>query len=164
MGKRFTDTDIWDQDWYVELPTKYKLFWNYIKDKCDNAGIWRPNIVIAQRIIGETINKNEFIQFVNSDKKRIIILPTGRWFLKDYFIFQYGDVFSPTSPVHRGAIRALVSNGIHPSEVIGKSADFLQQFDIHEIKQIAYSKDSKRIVEAYDNGINSIKDKDKDKE
>ena len=101
MAKRLTDTEIWEQDWYIDLPNKYKLMWNYIKDRCDNSGIWRPNKSLLQRIIGEPINFNEFIEFVNIDKKRIIVLPSGRWFVKDFFIFQYGEKFSPESPVHK---------------------------------------------------------------
>ena len=49
MAKRFTDTEIWEQDWFIDLPNKYKLLWNYIKDKCDNVGIWRP-IVTGKQI------------------------------------------------------------------------------------------------------------------
>jgi hypothetical protein len=110
MAKRFTDTEIWEQDWYIDLPTKYKLTWNYIKDKCDNCGIWRPNKSLLQRIIGEPVNLEEFLTFVNVEKGRITVLPTGRWFLRDFFIFQYGDKFSPTSQIHKGAIKQLVAN------------------------------------------------------
>lgn len=160
MAKRFTDTDIWDQDWFIELPSKYKLFWNYIKDKCDNAGIWRPNKVVAQRIIGEQINVQEFFDFVNSDKKRIVELPSGRWFLKDYFLFQYGDTFSPTSKVHLGALRTLVANGIHIHELLGDGAGNLHLLSLQQVKQIAYSKDIKSLKEAFDNPINSTKEKE----
>lgn len=162
MGKRFTDTEIWDQDWYVELPTKYKLFWNYIKDKCDNAGFWRPNKVVAQRIIGEPINIQEFIEFVNNDKDRIIVLPTGRWFLKDFFIFQYGEIFSPDSPVHKGALKSLLSNGVHPSEILNGGIGKLKEIDIQDLKKIAYKKDSRILKEAYEKGSERAKDKDKE--
>lgn len=163
MAKRFTDTDIWDQDWYIELPTKYKLFWNYVKDKCDNVGIWRPNKSIAQKIIGEPISLDDFLTFVNTEEKvRIKVLPTGRWFILHYFIFQYGDTFSPTSAVHRGALKALVANGVHPNEILLNSIGYLQFLDLQQIKEIAYCKDSKRILEAYKYPSDKVKEKDKD--
>lgn len=163
MAKRFTDTEIWDQDWFVELPTKYKLFWNYVKDKCDNAGFWRPNKVLAQRIIGEPINTEEFLSFVNtSDKERIIVLPTGKWFLKDFFLFQYGDTYSPRSHVHLGALKLLVANGVHPAKILGIGAGNLHAIDIQDIKRLAYAKDIKSLSEAYEKGIVSPKDKDKE--
>lgn len=163
MAKRFTDTEIWDQDWFVDLPPKYKLFFYYIKDRCDNAGIWRPNKVIAQRIIGEPINLQEFIDFVNTDKKRIEVLPSGRWFIREFFLFQYGEVFSPTSRVHLGAMKILAANGIHISGILNGGTGKLHNIDNETLKKIAYSKDMGRLLLAYEKGIDSPKDKDKDK-
>jgi hypothetical protein len=164
MAKRFTDTEIWEQDWYIDLPTKYKLTWNYIKDKCDNCGIWRPNKSLLQRIIGEPVNLEEFLTFVNVEKGRITVLPTGRWFLRDFFIFQYGDKFSPTSQIHKGAIKQLVANGVHPKEILGKSIGEIQNYDLEEVKEIAYSKDINILLIAYNNPYQRVKDKVKDKD
>jgi hypothetical protein len=164
MAKRFTDTEIWDQDWYIDLPNKYKLFWNYIKDKCDSVGIWRPNKGMAQRIIGEPINLDEFLSFINIEKQRVLLLNSGRWFIRDFFIFQYGEKFSPTSPVHKGALKILLQNGIHPNEILKDSIGKLKELDLQQLKEIAYSKDINILSEAYGNPIQRVKDKDKDKD
>jgi hypothetical protein len=167
MGKRFTDTDIWDQDWFVELPSKYKLLWNYMKDKCDQVGIWRPNKVLAQRIIGEPLNMEEFLKFINTDKERIKVLPSGRWFLKSFFIFQYGETFSPKSTIHKGALRALVSNGIHPSEILSGHIGEIESLDIHTIRTIAFERGSEGLQKGFEGvlkGFGTHKDKDKDKD
>ncbi len=168
MAKRLTDTEIWEQDWYIDLPNKYKLLWNYIKDKCDNAGIWRPNKSLLQKIIGEPINFDEFMQFVNIEKARVVILPTGRWFVRDFFIFQYGGNFSLSSPVHKGAFKQLVANGVHPKEILNSSIGEMQNYDLQQLKEIAYSKDINTIKEAYGNPYQRVKDiyknKDKNKE
>lgn len=164
MAKRFTDTDIWEQDWYIDLPNKYKFMWNYVKDKCDNVGIWRPNISILQKIVGEPLNINEFIQFINLDKERVKILSNGRWWVKDFFVFQYGNTFSPTSPVHKGALRQLVSNGVHPNEILGLDSGVLLSVDFQQVKEIAYDKSNDKIKKAFGIPINRDKDKDKDKD
>lgn len=164
MAKRLTDTEIWEQDWYIDLPNKYKLFWAYIKDKCDHSGIWRPNKGVAQKIIGEPINLDEFLQFVNIEKERVMVLPSGRWFIKDFFIFQYGDKFSPASQIHKGAIKQLIANGVHPKEILGKSLGEMENYDFQEIKEIAYSKDINILKEAYQNPFKRVKDKDKVKD
>lgn len=164
MAKRLHDTDIWEQDWFIDLPSKYKLFWGYVKDKCDNVGIWRPNKGIAQRIIGEPLNMDEFLGFINIDKERIIVLPSGKWFLSDFFKFQYGDTYSPTSQVHKGALKQLLSNGIHISQLVGIDSGNLKNIGIQELKQIAYSKGLDRVSEAYWEGIDRDKDKNKNKE
>lgn len=171
MAKRLTDTEIWDQDWFIELPNKYKLLWNYMKDKCDQVGIWRPNKVVAQRIIGETLNLEDFLNLVNVGKDRIVVLPTGRWFLKSFFVFQYGEHFSPKSTIHQGAIRALVSNGIHPAAILSGKIGNMESLDIEDIRKIAFQRDLKGIQSAFESGLNGFdlhkdkyKDKDQDKD
>jgi len=164
MAKRFTDTDMWDQDWYIELPNKYKLLWNYIKDKCDNVGVWRPNKSILQKILAEPLNLNEFLSFVNSDKERIREMPSGRWWVKDFFIFQYGNKFSPTSPVHKGALKSLLQNGIHPREILGLEIGNLQNVDFEELTSIAYDKSYGKLLEGYGKPTERVKEKEKDKD
>lgn len=156
MGKRLTDTEIWDQDWFVELPSKYKLLWFYMKDRCDQVGIWRPNKVLAQRIIGEPINMEEFLKFINTDKERIRVLPSGRWFLKSFFIFQYGETFSPKSTIHKGAIRALVSNGIHPSEILSGHLGKIEHLDIDTIKRIAFERGLDGLRRGFEGDLNGL--------
>ena len=164
MAKRFTDTEIWEQDWYIDLPNKYKLLWNYIKDKCDNVGIWRPNKSILQKIVGEPINFEEFLSFVNLEKERLRVLPSGRWWIKDFFIFQYGNRFSPESNVHKGALKALVQNGIHIAEIFPDGIGNLKDIDFQQLKTIAYSKDINTLSVAYGSPINRTKDKDKEQD
>lgn len=163
MPKRLTDTKIWEEDWFIDLPNKYKLMWNYIKDKCDNVGIWRPNKSILQKIIGEPLVIDDFLQFVNVGKERITVLPSGRWWIKDYFIFQYGDKFSPTSPVHKGALKTLLQNGIHINQIFKEGIGNLQNIDFESLKEIAYSKDFYSVSIAFGNHTERVKDKNKDK-
>jgi hypothetical protein len=155
MSKRLHDTDIWGEDWFFELPNKYKLLWLYVKDKCDNVGIWRPNKSNIESIVGERLKLDEFLGFVNVNKVRILILESGRWFIKSYFTFQYGDRFSPCSQVHRGAIKSLLTNGIHPKEILQNSLGYLQFVDLQTFKEIAYAKDTNRLYEAYQQPIDT---------
>lgn len=165
MAKRFTDTEIWEQDWFVALPNKYKLLWNFIKDKCDDCGVWRPNKEILQRVLSEPLNLNEFLVYVNSEEKeRILILLNGRWFIKDYFFFQYGDNFNPHSPVHRGVLKRLVNNNIHIRELSKVTVGKLIDAEIQILRDIAYSYPKDTLILDYGYPINRVKDKDKDKD
>lgn len=163
MAKRFTDTDIWDQDWFVALPNKYKLLWQYIKDKCDDCGVWRPNKEILQRILSEPLNLNEFLVFINTEEKeRISVLKNGRWFLKEYFVFQYGNKFNPRSPVHRGFLKRLVLNNIHIKEIPNIECNNLKEADFEILRQIAYEYPTDTLLIAYKYPTDRVKDKDKD--
>jgi hypothetical protein len=101
MSKRFTETDIWNEDWFIEMPKEYKLFYFYLKDQCNHAGIWRPNLRIFEAINEVKIDLKKALQFYNEEKERIKILETGHWFLIDFFVFQYGATFNKANRVHQ---------------------------------------------------------------
>lgn len=163
MPKRLTDTEIWDQDWFIDLPNKYKLLWNFIKDKCDDCGVWRPNKSLIQKIIGEPLSLDEFLSLVNTDdKQRILVLPNSRWFLREYFVFQYGINFNPQSPVHRGFLKRLLSNSIHISQVPKLICYGLQSADIKQLSEIAYQYPNDKLLISYGYPIHRTINKDKD--
>jgi hypothetical protein len=89
MAKRDTDTEIWNEDWFIDLEGPYQLFWFYVKDCCDHSGFWRPNFKRFEQISGHRINQEKFLELVNSGKQRIIVLDTGKWFLVHYISFHY---------------------------------------------------------------------------
>ena len=108
MAKRFTDSNKWKDSWFQDLPTKYKLFWIYLLDECDAAGIWKPNIRLANFQIGEPFEESE-VKRVFSD--RIEITDDGYWFIKKFIQFQYGEL-SRTSKPHLSVIKILEKHKI----------------------------------------------------
>jgi hypothetical protein len=108
MAKRFTDTNKWKDSWYQDLPSKYKLFWNYILDECDNAGIWKPNLRLAQFQIGEPFEESE-VRRIFAD--RINFTDKGYWFIPKFINFQYGDLSEACKP-HIPVIKKLTEIGL----------------------------------------------------
>ena len=88
MAKRFTDTEIWEDDWFYELSVEYKLFWFYLKDNCDHAGIWKPKTRAFKSMTDVEVNLDKALQYFNTGKQRIRVLHSGNWFLEDFFYFQ----------------------------------------------------------------------------
>lgn len=88
MAKRFTDTDKWERPWFRGLQNKYKIFWCYVLDKCDVAGIWYCDFELASFFIGE--------KFIREDAERVftkqIEVSGDRWRIKDFVEFQYGHI------------------------------------------------------------------------
>ena len=72
MAKRFTDTKIWEEDWFIELPKDYKLFFFYIKDTCDHAGVFKVNVKKFCKLNDCRIDAKKALEYFNSDKNRII--------------------------------------------------------------------------------------------
>jgi hypothetical protein len=95
MAKRFTDTNKWKDTWFQDLPNKYKLFWIYLLDECDAAGLWKPNMRLAQFQIGEPFEEVE-LRRVFAD--RIQITEEGYWYIPKFVDFQYGQLSDKSKP------------------------------------------------------------------
>jgi hypothetical protein len=89
MAKRLTDSEKWKDAWFMDLPSKYKLFWLYLLDNCDHAGIWRVNFKVASFHIGEHLEHSE-VKRILSD--RIKIVSDEYWMINKFIDFQYGGI------------------------------------------------------------------------
>lgn len=52
MTRRFTETDKWQDEWFMSLPFEAKLLFLYLCDNCDCAGFWEVNYTVASRKTG----------------------------------------------------------------------------------------------------------------
>ena len=106
MSKRYTDTTLYEREWFQELEIHYKSFWEYITKKCDHAGIWRVNIKMASYCIGHSFDRQETLENFN---ERIIELGRDTWLVEGYMRFHYG-VEGNNSRVYDSAIKELINN------------------------------------------------------
>jgi hypothetical protein len=137
MAKRMTATEKWDDPWFQELDPKYKIFWMFILDKCDHAGIWQVNIKAANFFIGATYNESEILE---AFKNRIVPINGGdRWFVKKFIEFQYGEL-NPANRAHLSVIQILKKYSL-----------------------IDEQGDTKGLISPYEGYKDKDKDKDKDK-
>ena len=113
MAKRFTDTMKWEEDWYLDLSLTQKLFWIYICDNCNHAGIFRPNKRLFEMLIGDKINLEKFLAHVNEDRLRISILANGRWYITGFIEFQYGSNLNANNRVHKTILKLLNDNDLN---------------------------------------------------
>lgn len=123
MSKRFHDTEIWKQDWFLELSYEYMLLWLYIKDTCDHAGIWKPNKRFIEFISGKPIDLKKAVELFNATKNRIEILSNGRWLIPDFIAFQYGNHLNVENRVHASIVEVLENNGVPLTSLRGLVED-----------------------------------------
>jgi hypothetical protein len=117
MPKRFLDTMIFDEDWFVGLSGPYQLFTLFNFSKCDHAGILKSNKMLFQKLSGFDIDLNDYFKKVNIDQQRIIVLENGRWFITGFIQFQYFDKvkdfnLNSNNPLHRSIINILRENNV----------------------------------------------------
>lgn len=109
MSKRFTDTDMWDKEWFMKLSCKRKCLVKLVRDKCDLSGVWSPNWIIAAAYIGEPVMEEELLMI--DDGNQFLKLPNGKIFCIGFVNFQYGQL-SEKSPVHRKILNLLKTHKI----------------------------------------------------
>lgn len=109
MAKRFTDTEIWNKEWYLALSLKHKMLVKFLFDNCDCAGIYEPNFILLSFYIGEKITTSDF-----EELKQIKKLENGNYLIEDFLEFQYGiknyNSLNPKFSVHKGIIKSLEKN------------------------------------------------------
>lgn len=100
MAKRFVSTEIWSEDWFLEIPNEYKLFWFYILSNCDHAGIFKVNLRSFCSLNEVKLTSKEALEYFNKGKERVIQVNDSIWFISDFFVFQYGPVLNMNNKVH----------------------------------------------------------------
>jgi hypothetical protein len=146
MAKRFHETDVWSQDWFMEMPIEYRVFWFWILDKCNHAGIWKPNKKMFELVNALSVDLDEALSFFNAAKERVMVTSKGNWFLTDFFVFQYGTTFNSANRMHNSIQCLMNQDDIKLSSIRG----------LLEVKE--------RIKTPQLEGNDTLKDKDKDKD
>jgi hypothetical protein len=107
--KRFTDTELWDQEWFMELTPKQKCLVQYFWAKCDNAGVLKPNWKLISLQIGEDVSENDLSDI---DKGRQFESINGKVWAVEFIKFQQNGKLSYRKPPHRQIIRLLTDHGL----------------------------------------------------
>jgi uncharacterized phage protein (TIGR02220 family) len=108
--KRFTATEKWSKPWFRKLAPKLKLFWDYLCDNCDAAGVWIVDLEAAEFYIGETYTEQEVLTVFGD---RIHPFDDGKkWWLTGFIEFQYGELSEACKP-HKAILGQLKRHGIH---------------------------------------------------
>lgn len=146
MSKRFTETQKWQDAWFMDLPAKWKLAWFWILDNCDHAGIVEANPRLMAFVIGEPIDGDEFIRVMGG---RVTKPKLGKWFIPKFIEFQYGTSLNTQNSAHKGVLKKLADAGIDcPVDVIDST----------------YQGAAKPLPSPCQGAQDKDKDKDKDKE
>jgi hypothetical protein len=103
MAKRFTDTGKWKKKWIRELNPDMKLFWFYLLDNCDHAGIWEVDIELASFQVGVKLDETRILKAFN---RKIVPFKPGKWFIPKFIEYQYGEL-NKTNRAHNSVIKIL---------------------------------------------------------
>ena len=111
--KRFTDSEKWSDKFFRRLTPTGKLFWIWLCDNCDNAGIWERDDELFKFFTGVDVEVEDLIEELGD---RIETLEDGRIILSKFVLFQQGGMLQEAKAPHRQIIRLLEKNGLEQRE------------------------------------------------
>jgi len=166
MGKRFFDTDVYEKRWFRKLSCIHKALWSYITARCDNVGVWEPDVELAEVFLGEEISLDGFLEAVNGN---IEILENGKWWLVDFCDFQYGELIEECKP-HKSYLKLLAHHGLlleyqnrQENKEYSKGSNTLKDIDKEKDKEKEKEKDRRKLPRYGQGAPVYLSDDEKDK-
>lgn len=138
MSKRFIDTDIFEDDWFMDLSKDGKLMWLYVITRCDHAGIFKLN----ERLCKFHLGINDPLTVIELLGNRIIRVRELLYFIPKFITFQYPKFPNSKVKQQESAISILTNYGLWDGEKINSS------LIVNEVLGNSYDNDS-----GNDNGI-----------
>jgi len=107
-----TETDKWGDSWFRELPPDLKVFWEYLRDKCDFSGVWEIDIPLFQ--FQSKVNLDQ-AQLIRGLGDRVHIFAEGKklW-IKNFIKHQCKGKLSADCKPHRHIVERLTMHGLLP--------------------------------------------------
>ena len=111
MAIRFSDSNLWNRDWFLDLEGKFQLFAVFLRDHCDCSGIWNPAFKRFEQSTKFRIIGAEYLAAVNKDKERVFVLKNGKWWIAGFIEDQNKTLLlDPKYNPHKGILNSLDFN------------------------------------------------------
>jgi hypothetical protein len=104
MAKRFIDTGLFDDSWFMDLPKDCKLLWIYLITKCDHAGIIEFNSKLWQFQTG--IKSIETV--IKGLSNRLVTVNENYFFIPKFLFYQYPNFPNSKVRAQESAIKILI--------------------------------------------------------
>jgi len=83
MAKRLTDTEKWNDDWYISLSNDYRIIWQWLLDNCNHAGICKRSMRLLNLMCNTDINEEILVKKMDGR----LIVSGNDWFIPKFFQF-----------------------------------------------------------------------------
>lgn len=103
MAKRLTDTEKWNDDWFISLSNDYRMIWQWLLDNCNHAGICKRSMKLLNMMCNTDILEEEMIKNMG---ERVILIDNN-WFIPKFLKFQYTGLQS-NKPVIVSVVKEIV--------------------------------------------------------
>ena len=136
MSKRFIDTEIFSDSWFMDLSVSGKLLWIYCLTNCDHAGIieWNKKLIIFQTGIEDLGTVAQELG------KSLVTVNDHLMFLPKFFEYQYPKYPGKRFAAADGAVLLLLKYDLLPLINLTLTKDFIKSLSIGKSISIGKSK------------------------
>jgi uncharacterized phage protein (TIGR02220 family) len=146
MGKRFIDTELFDDSWFMDLSVNNKLFFVYLITNCDHAGIIDLNIKLAEFKTGIKGLSENFEEIKNEFGDRLLSLRDNYFFIPKFIKYQYPHGLNENVKAQKSVIKRL------------------SEFQFCDDRNKELKNSCQTLREVFGNCFLTVQDKDKDKD
>jgi hypothetical protein len=139
MAKRLTGTNKWDKAWFRKLSPRHKILWQFLCDKCDQAGMWEIDLDSATHFINDEEPITETDLSVFGD--RVERYSNEKLWIVDFVEFQCGEL-SEKSPAHKPIFKLLKKYSLL-DRVLNRVSNTLQEIEIEKEEEKEKEKEAK---------------------
>ena len=108
MAKRFIDSGLFDDPWFMDLSKDGKILWIYCITKCDHAGVVELNFRLAEFQTGI----NDLRTVIEQLGNRLIMVREHLYFIPKFLFFQYPGFPNSKVKAQDSALKILEKNKI----------------------------------------------------
>jgi len=138
MAKRLTDSEKWNDDWFISLDNDYRIIWIWLLDNCSHAGICKRSMKLLNMMCNTNITEEELLK----QMEERVVLVDNNWFIPKFLKFQYANLHSDR-PVIVSVVKELVKLGYDKLIPESFGNDYLMIKDKSKDKDISIVKHKK---------------------
>lgn len=121
MGKRFTDTEKWRDEWWGSLTNDYRMIWLYLVDSCSIAGLWKKDFRGLNFNCNTNITEEDFLKTFGER-----LVDRGNfYFIPKFLRFQCPKGLNSNKPAILSIVKELQQNNLITTVHQSLGNDFL---------------------------------------
>lgn len=117
MAKRFYDTNLIYQEWYMDLSPKHKALYIHLLCSCDIAGVFEVNYRIMSAFVNDAITEEDVFGAFGNRVKPLMMNNGTKGIIVDFVSFQCGGELNCRVKAHMSIIRRLNELQLTPEDL-----------------------------------------------
>lgn len=124
MSKRFIETGLFDDPWFVDLSPESKMLWLYMITKCDHAGM----IQLSHKLCSFQTGIKDVDAAIEELGNRLLRVNEHLFFIPKFIYFQYPKFPQSQVKQQESAIKILEKYGLFDKGSLTLSKDLLNSY------------------------------------